>query len=137
MSDLASALRSAGYSYAESDEGQIPDRLHFKVDALTCTASLHPSIDGDNDNIRLTYIAARGIANGAHVYDAINALNDELAGITVELRDGEVRVVLETPATRIGDFERYLTTFAHAVRKVSASTDFFPLFTDLQEPCTH
>lgn len=137
MSDLAGALRSAGYSYAESDEGQIPDRLHFTVDGLTCIASIHPSIDADNDNVRLTYIAAHGIADGTHVYDAINALNDEMAGITVELRDGEVRVVLETPAARISDFERYLTTFAQAVRKVSAKTDFFPLFVDLQEPCTH
>jgi hypothetical protein len=137
MSDLAGALRSAGYSYAESDEGQIPDRLHFTVDGLTCIASIHPSIDADNDNVRLTYIAAHGIAHGTHVYDAINALNDELAGITVELRDGEVRVVLETPAARISDLERYLTTFAQAVRKVSAKTDFFPLFVDLQEPCTH
>jgi hypothetical protein len=42
-------------------------------------------------------------------------------------------VVLETPAARISDFERYLTTFAQAVRKVSAKTDFFPLFVDLQE----
>jgi acylphosphatase len=56
-----------------------------------------------------------------------------LAGVTVELRDGEVRVVLETPAVRISDFERYLTIFAYAVRKVSVKTDFFPLFADLQQ----
>jgi hypothetical protein len=124
-------LRVALIDFIDEDPAmahrQIPDRLHFSMDGLSCVASIHPSATVGEELVRLTYFAATGVHETREVFDKINQLNSELVGVSVVLRDGEVRVVLEAPADNVENFDGHLMTFGEAIKRVSETESFLPL----------
>lgn len=125
---LAMVLMESDVTFEEDPPRQIPSCLLFRIDGAECFASVHPSEDFPGETVRLTYVAARGVHETGTVLSVINRLNQELWGATVELREGEVRVVVETDAMNILDFRPYIRVFTAAVRSVSSNIDFLPLF---------
>ena len=127
IGNLRAALEPYGVEYDVERLQQIPDRVLFEIDGVNCWASLHLSDEDLRETVRLTYIAAHHVDVESDVLDTINNLNNELVGIVVLVRDGEVRVLLETSVQHLTDFEPFLQQFATAVRKVSKLTSFLPL----------
>lgn len=127
MSALTTALVGTDVEYDDGPHTRIPDRLVFHVEGARCFASVHQSQDFDRETVRLTHIAARGVPATGEVLAVVNGLNMDLIGATVELRDGEIRVVVETDAGNLKAFSAYIAAFTAAVRKVSASTGYLPL----------
>lgn len=128
MSDLAAALLGNDVEFDDSPHTRIPDKVVFHVDGTRCFASVHQSQDFDRETVRLTHIAARGVQATSELLAVVNALNIELVGATVEVRDGEVRMVVETDAKNLGCFAPYVAAFRVALRKVSGATGLLPLF---------
>jgi hypothetical protein len=128
MMELVASLVGTDVEFDDGPHTRIPDRLVFHVEGAQCFASVHESQDFDRETVRLTHIAARGVPATGEVLAVVNGLNMDLVGATVELRDGEIRVVVETDARNIPKLTPYIAVFKVAVRKVSKMTDFLPLF---------
>ena len=125
---LAAVLLESDVTFEEAPPRQIPSCLKFRIEGAECFASVHPSEDFPGETVRLTHIAARGVHETGTVLAVINRLNQQLLGATVELREGEVRVVVETDASNILDFHPHLRVFKAAVQSVSSNIEFLPLF---------
>lgn len=125
---LSEALETAGHELAVTSDGEPHNRVAFMVDDARCLARIVVADDGASEVIRLTVTVADHVEPTIEVLNRINELNMELVGTKVALRQGQVRVECEFPATELPAIEPRMSAFTGAVRLVGPLFDFLPLF---------
>jgi hypothetical protein len=83
-----------------------------------------------SEYIRLTHIAGNNIPDSQDVLKEINTLNGSLYGSRVVLREGELRIVTEFPASALSDLDSHMNAFKSALQHCAGVTVFLPLFSD-------
>lgn len=129
---LQMRLRDSGVELAEIKLEEFPDFIRFTLEQGECFASIHPSEDQLSEYVRLTHIASNNVPLTQEVLQEVNTLNSSLYGTRVVLRDGELRIITEFPATALGDFASHMKTFKNALQHCAGITAFLPLFSDCQ-----
>ena len=130
--ELQMRLRGSGVDVEDITSETYPDFIRFTVDQGECFASIHPSEDQMSEYIRLTHIAGNNVPDSQDVLKEINALNGSLYGSRVVLREGELRIVTEFPASAFGDFNSHMSAFKSALQRCAGITAFLPLFSDCE-----
>lgn len=128
---LRSCLSSVSVQMDTVEHEQIPEYIQFTFEGNKCFASIHTHADEMSDYIRLTYVCSTNAPQTPDVLQEINALNSALYGSRVVMRDDEVRVITEFPATSLGDFSSHFTAFSHAVNRCNDIAVFLPLFSNI------
>jgi len=128
--ELQMRLKATGVEIEEVTTEMYPDFIRFTLEQGECFASIHPSEDQLSEYIRLTHIASTNVPPTQDVLQEINLLNATLYGSRVVLRDGELRIVTEFPASAFGDFTSHMNAFKNALQRTAGITAFLPLFSD-------
>jgi hypothetical protein len=127
---LQMRLKAAGVEMEEVTSEFLPDFIRFSVGQGDCFASIHPTEDQMSEYVRLTHIAGDNIPASGEILQEINALNASMYGSRVVLRDGELRIITEFPASALKDLPSHLATFKSALTRCAGITAFLPLFSD-------
>ena len=127
---LQMRLKAAGVEMEEVTSEFLPDFIRFSVGQGECFASIHPTEDQMSEYVRLTHIAGHDIPASEEILQEINALNASMYGSRVVLRDGELRIITEFPASALKDLPSHLATFKSALTRCAGITAFLPLFSD-------
>lgn len=131
-SDLQMRMRLAGIEIEEVKTEQYPDFIRFTINEAECYASIHSAEDQMSEYVRLTHIASNDLPDSSGVLREINALNASLYGTRIVLRDGELRIITEFPATALSDFATHINTFKNALQRCAGITALLPLFSDCE-----
>lgn len=125
---LVDAIENSGREMAPESVGAPPNRVAFMVDDALCFAKIQVSEDGASETIRFTAVVAEHVQPTLEVLTRVTELNLEIVGTKVALRDGQVRIECEFPATELPEIEPHLSAFTTAVAKVGPRLDFLPIF---------
>ncbi len=127
-SSLHEQLDCMEIEYEHWDGERLPQSIAITVDNKPCFVSIHVSEDNNTEFVRLTHIASRNVAETGQLLQQLNSLNHTLTGVRVVLRNGDVRIITEFPASAMSEFPSHMAVFRHALTQCSGLDAFLPLF---------
>lgn len=126
-------VRKCGAEVTPRPGQRTPTHFEFEINGYSCYASLHETEDGSEDYGRLTYVVAHEVEPSLAVFEKLNSLNASLVGVSVMLRNGEIRVVAEVPLTSLRTLSRIMTAFVKAIEQLGQAYELLPLYAAIGE----
>lgn len=125
---LTEAIVAAGHTMGGHGHHFPNNKVAFMAGDSPCHASIIVDDSGVSESIRLTCIVGEAGEPTLENLTRLNELNNGLVGAQVVLRDEQVEVVTQFPASLLPDIGLQLAMFTAAVDNVGPLLDLLPLF---------